>query len=556
MSEENKNPALYPIHQEILQKSGITVESTIKYKLRSVTNLEASDLLGFRVDCNGYVILYRGSRFYKIRLDKGRVVEGKETKYLCPRGYEQDLFITILAEENIPNISVPYFIVEGEKKAICLEQANYSTIGVPGVYGWISQGHIVTALTQVNLTGRTVYILFDADKYTNKYVMQAETRLAKALTQLGAKAKIVNFSPEFGKGADDQLIKLGKDDFDYYIQKAKDFNPDVTDEALTLSPEPLNKFLARDIPPVDYWVEGVLMKEGKTMVSATFGSAKSFFVQTLALCVATGQDYFLRDFKVKKGRVLYLDLEMGEPILKERFWKMANSKGLNVEDLFVKYLPFVDLLNSPGEVEGWLAEYKIDVLILDPLSQSWAGDENNAQEVTSLVKQLNLIQMKHKISLVLLHHWRKITKVSAPDAERASGSYKWNAWLTHHILLQGKPNYLFVSSGKSKVSEDFYPFIAKLNKDTLWLEFHKYQMLGKKYTEDTLEETFAKITATTKTNKIPVPDLIEYMPCSETVTRRLIEQSTNYKVDKSEKIHYVYRAEEEGQSNNYSKTPD
>lgn len=525
-------------HIEDLRKSGLTDETISKYDFASISQEEASRSLGFKAPSGGWKIKYPNSDFFKFKPDKPY---NADAKYLSPKGMSQDIFITHLAADIHNEPEQPYYFVEGEKKAIALEQARYGAISVPGVWGWMSNGHIHERLSQINLVGRECYIIFDSDKYSNKHVMNAEKRFADALTSLGVKVKIVNLHPEFGKGADDQFLRLKASDFQYYIDKAQNYAPDFKYEIPQLPPVSLPQFLAKDIPTVEYYVGGLLSKRGKTMISAQANIGKSIFVQNLLMAMTSGKTKFLDKFEVKPAKALYLDLEMGESALKQRFSIFCKHEPTETQDLFIKYIPGADFLDKEFQaaLENWLTTLNINVLIIDPLSNAWTGDENDKQQVQVLTTYLNTLIAKHKISIVVVHHWRKGTKDFKTGGEMAAGSYKWSAWLDYHVTLSGSPESITINCEKSRHGSRFAPFLAKINSETLQFEY--VTDFEKKFTQDTLAQLFNDF----ETDRVAIPELVkrakEKKICSEKTIRSLIAESAAFESDKTGKTHYLIR---------------
>lgn len=188
-------------HLDDLRNSTLTDTTINKYRIRSVTREETTALLGIDVSCGGYLIPYPESHFFKIKLDKKR----GGCKYLSPKQMTPDMFITFLARGRI---SSPYYFVEGEKKAMAMEQIGYAAVSVPGVWGWKSRGHISEALAGMDLKDRLCLVCFDADKHRNQHVLKAEYQFASVLNELGAAVKIVNLDAALGKGVDDQIKRF------------------------------------------------------------------------------------------------------------------------------------------------------------------------------------------------------------------------------------------------------------------------------------------------------------------------------------------------------------
>lgn len=530
-------------HIEDLKKSGLTDETIRKYDFASIDQDEATRLLGFTAPSGGWKIQYPHSDFFKFKPSKPW---DPFKKYLSPLDMSQDLFVTHLARDVHDEPMQPYYFTEGEKKALAMEQARYASIAVPGVWGWKSKGHVTERLSQFNLADRECYVLFDSDKYSNKYVLKAEEQFAAALTACGAKVKIVNFDPQFGKGADDQLLHL-KGDFQYYLDKAQDYTPELKREIPQLPPVSLPDFLTKDIPPTEYYAGGLLSKQGKTMISAQANIGKSIFVQNLSIALASGKTKFLDKFDVTPARVLYLDLEMGESALMQRFQIFCKDEPAAVSDLFIKYIPDADFLTKEFQdiLESWLISLNINVLVIDPLSNAWSGDENDKQQVQVLTTYLNTLIAKYKLSILVVHHWRKGTKDFKTGGEMAAGSYKWAAWLDYHVTLSGAPESITVACEKSRHGMRFKPFIAKINTETLHFEYITDFEIT--FTQDTLAQLFNDI----GTDRVAIPDLIKYAKekkkGSESTIRKLIRESTVFEVEKTQKVHYLVKKATETQ---------
>jgi len=191
-------------HLDDLHKSTLTDESIVKYEFSSISKEEASKLLGFNAPSDGWMIKYPESDFLKFKPDKPT---GK-CKYLSPKGMRQDLFITHLARQKHNDLTIPYYLCEGEKKAIALEQLGYAAIAIAGVWNFKSQGHYNEIISQLNLNGRECFIIFDSDKYNNEHILLAEKCLAECLNSFGAKVRMVNLDGALGKGIDDQIQKF------------------------------------------------------------------------------------------------------------------------------------------------------------------------------------------------------------------------------------------------------------------------------------------------------------------------------------------------------------
>jgi len=118
--------------------------------------------------------------------------------------------------------SIPICITEGAKKAGALLTAGYAAIALPGVNGGyrtprdelgqrIGKSHLIAPLEALAHRNRTFYIAFDQDSKPNtiKAVNAAIRHTGHLLAQRGCSIKVITWSPELGKGADDLIAQHG-----------------------------------------------------------------------------------------------------------------------------------------------------------------------------------------------------------------------------------------------------------------------------------------------------------------------------------------------------------
>ncbi len=266
----------------------------------------------------------------------------------------------------------------------------------------------------------------------------------------------------------DEIFKFAK----VYAHQNSELLNNIVLSSPRVEPSPLDKFLESDIPPIEYFINPILPVKGKMMISASANIGKSIFVQNLCLAMTTGMTRIFDKWNVMPARVLYVDLEMGNSPMKDRFSKMCGSKNISTDKLHVVHLPCINLLEAVESeiLEDWLQKFQINVCVLDPLGHAWAGNENDNEEVSKLTRRLNQIIDKFQTSIVLVHHWRKATKDFQEGGEMAAGSYRWNAWLDSHICLKGEPHNITVSCQKNRHATRFKPWIAKIDTESLWIE--------------------------------------------------------------------------------------
>lgn len=113
----------------------------------------------------------------------------------------------------------PLHWVEGEKKALVIDQLGLVCIGLTGVWNWLDAKHRDDAgewrihpviREHVALAGRRHIICFDSDAHENDQVMHAAQRLAGALLAAGATSVLFTTPPTRDhKGIDDYYAAFG-----------------------------------------------------------------------------------------------------------------------------------------------------------------------------------------------------------------------------------------------------------------------------------------------------------------------------------------------------------
>lgn len=232
-------------HQQELLKSGLSLETINELGVQSSLN---NDAINFPVwdtrkkKIRGYRARYNNE---VIKANKYPSKEGKTPKYRPSEGLGNVFFFPHIGDINwseiAQDVNVPIFKTEGEKKAAKLTQEGYPTIGLFGVNNWckkeIKEGFdkkgkivakvvpiLIPCFDDITWKKRTVYIVYDSDKYKNLRVLVAEAELWKCLKDLRADVKIINlpFDKE-AKGIDDFFVKhkeLANERFKDLINKA------------------------------------------------------------------------------------------------------------------------------------------------------------------------------------------------------------------------------------------------------------------------------------------------------------------------------------------------
>ena len=160
-----------------------------------------------------------------------------------------------------------------------------------------------------------------------------------------------------------------------------------------------------------------LIPNGLVILGAPSKIGKSWFCLQLANAVARGDSNFL-GFNVNKGKVLYLALEDSEYRIKERSTKQGNIPSNDVFFWTKSSTLKKDGAGLINELEIFLANIDgISLIIIDVFQK--IRDEQGLKESSYSYDYRNLGQLKeladkHAISILLVHHTRKMKDLDDP----------------------------------------------------------------------------------------------------------------------------------------------
>lgn len=214
----------------------------------------------------------------------------------------------------------------------------------------------------------------------------------------------------------------------------------------------LPPILAGDQFPAQYelvkrapMIDGLFRQGDNVLLTAPSKMGKSWFLSTMAVCLASGKRFL--DMEVRKSSVMILDLELHRDDAMDRLWSITNGLGLEQipKDLYLwplrAFTYDLDTLiavlqyrlqNMPG----------IDCFIVDPIYMLESIDENNVGEVRTLLKALTLITRQTGATLILSHHYRKGNMGKEDHIDRGSGSGAFARFPDSLLSLSHHEEYL------------------------------------------------------------------------------------------------------------------
>ncbi|MBQ6391536.1 MAG: AAA family ATPase [Eggerthellaceae bacterium] len=188
----------------------------------------------------------------------------------------------------------------------------------------------------------------------------------------------------------------------------------------------------RNIPPdVADLLEGRLAFGGKMILSAPSKADKSWLAINLAETIAVGGK--LLGVQARKGRVLYVNLEVRRAKFYRRLLAVAEARGYNLDEVSAN----LDVINMRGFYRGpeeferivMSEAYSMEdvagepyaCIVVDPLYKL-NFDENKAQDVGKVCEAIDHLAEEFDAAIIQVHHHSKGPKHERAAIDRASGS--------------------------------------------------------------------------------------------------------------------------------------
>jgi hypothetical protein len=156
----------------------------------------------------------------------------------------------------------------------------------------------------------------------------------------------------------------------------------------------------------EFVVEGLIVKDGYTLLLGVTGVGKGALLLQLACDVAMGKPDFLgHHINPPRGLVIMLYGEDSPAEMKRRVELLAEYKY----DLGSP--PLLRLVRYNGQpIKELLAEFKdakVDLLIIDPARKFFEGDEDGSDAVNKFFRDLDPFLEAKKAAIVAAHHCRR-----------------------------------------------------------------------------------------------------------------------------------------------------
>jgi hypothetical protein len=269
----------------------------------------------------------------------------------------------------------------------------------------------------------------------------------------------------------------------------------ASNNEITLLPRSASELMVQ-APDVAWQVQDLLPQGAAMVIVADAGVGKTWFIEELALSVDQGTP-FLGEFHTRQGKVLVIDEENADALLKRRLQKLLrgaglqeDGSGLDIEFLTAQGINLSDD-NCVAALDKLFDEMHPDLVLIDALVRIHRGNENDAGDMALVFGIIKQWIVTYGCSFVFCHHRRKPGLAGNDSANMFRGSSEIRAFVDTHLDLKPvktEPGRITVVHSKSRFAEPLAAFdveIVDVGEDATVV---RYVGEAKDQSEDKLEE--------------------------------------------------------------------
>lgn len=223
-----------------------------------------------------------------------------------------------------------------------------------------------------------------------------------------------------------------------------------------------------DVPAIDWLVDGILPAGGQGILGGDAGVGKTWLLLSMALSVAAGMPW-LDTYSTKQGRVLFIDEEGSEALLRRRLHRLRLGLGLDA-DLPLDFLIGAGVnLSDPSSIDRLrplLADTQPILVFIDSLIRVHRANENDAAMMAGVMSELKALGREFGCAFILTHHARKISAISNAASQMLRGTTDLRAFVDSHLFTRRKKaGGIVIQHEKSRFAEPVHAFEVELTDD-------------------------------------------------------------------------------------------
>jgi archaellum biogenesis ATPase FlaH len=185
-------------------------------------------------------------------------------------------------------------------------------------------------------------------------------------------------------------------------------------------------------------IDNIIPENALTAIVADSGKGKSIFALIMAKHIASGEA-FARGLVVKQQKVLIIDQEMDEDIIVSRFKSIVGETVLPIDYMYEQFWA-IDKEEDYNWMKDIIIKNEYKVVIFDTLSMIHTKNENDNGEMKEVNKLLLQLIKDTNITIILLHHNRKMIRGEKASSTTARGASEIISKAASQLMLDSTYN--------------------------------------------------------------------------------------------------------------------
>lgn len=228
-----------------------------------------------------------------------------------------------------------------------------------------------------------------------------------------------------------------------------------------------------ELIPTEYIVAPLVPKRSLNIWFGAPGSMKSMILMDMCFSILSGLDFIpgsKTEMETKPASILWIDLDNGNDVLKERFSAMARAKGVGRATPHFHYVSmpdpwlFVADITSQMDLKMLISDLKADLVIVDNLGSVTGDIDENSAQMVRIMAPLRAMTDELNVTFIMIHHQRKGGANGSRAGDSLRGHSVIEASLDYAVLVTNdeKANVVSVSCTKARRFK-FEDFKARYN---------------------------------------------------------------------------------------------
>jgi RecA-family ATPase len=210
------------------------------------------------------------------------------------------------------------------------------------------------------------------------------------------------------------------------------------------------EYVQQEVYDPPFFIGDLLARGGSLELCGQTGVMKSWMVQQMGFCIATGTEWL--SFHVSQAKCLLANFEISPPRFHHRLVLMARNFSVEM-GMLIEMSPsyyYLDEGDHFANFKETVEALNPEVIIMDCLSGCFGGDENSPRDMGNFIRMMSELKGENR-GIILVHHTNKNPLILSP-VEKSRGHSKLTGWVDTVLFLTNQPTGKQLQFGKTRHS--------------------------------------------------------------------------------------------------------